>query len=182
MLEKMNKVLSVDKEARQIKVQAQMTLKGFYDTADAAHLSIPVEALPWWQGLTLGGVFATSSHGTGNNATHMIVSACAARHSMPPSLTLSCMATHTPPWKISSSRQWWWWCGVLTPRQKRPQQPTCTVLLAWPPEHTCCPSLAVLPACSATGLSTSPGLTRAATSTSARRAVRRRLRCVEAWA
>lgn len=109
MLEKMNKVLSVDKEAKQIKVQAQMTLKGFYDTADAAHLSIPVEALPWWQGLTLGGVFATSSHGTGNNATHMIVSDCAARHSMhlglPPSLTLSCMATHTctPPWQSSSS-------------------------------------------------------------------------------
>jgi FAD/FMN-containing dehydrogenase len=75
MLEKMNKVLSVDKESKQIKVQAQMTLKGFYETADAAHLSIPVEALPWWQGLTLGGVFATSSHGTGNNATHMIVSA-----------------------------------------------------------------------------------------------------------
>jgi FAD/FMN-containing dehydrogenase len=74
MLEKMNKVLGVDKEKKQMKVQAQMTLKNLYDAADAANLSTPRSALPWWQGLTLGGVFATSSHGTGNNVTHMIVS------------------------------------------------------------------------------------------------------------
>lgn len=74
MLENMNKVLGVDTEKKQIKVQAQMTLKGLYDAADAAHLSTPRSALPWWQGLTLGGVFSTSSHGTGNNVTHMIVS------------------------------------------------------------------------------------------------------------
>jgi len=74
MLEKMNKVLGVDKEKKQMKVQAQMTLKNLYDAADAAQLSTPRSALPWWQGLTLGGVFSTSSHGTGNNVTHMIVS------------------------------------------------------------------------------------------------------------
>lgn len=74
MLEKMNKVLAVDQAKKQIKVQAQMTLKGLYDAADANNLSTPRSALPWWQGLTLGGVFATSSHGTGNNVTHMIVS------------------------------------------------------------------------------------------------------------
>jgi FAD/FMN-containing dehydrogenase len=79
MLEKMNKVLAVDKEKKQIKVQAQMTLKTLYEAADAAHLSIPRESLPWWQGLTLGGVFATSSHGTGNNVTHMIVSTTGCR-------------------------------------------------------------------------------------------------------
>lgn len=70
----MNKVLAVNKEAKQLKVQAQMTLKNLYDAADAAGLSTPRSALPWWQGLTLGGVFSTASHGTGNNATHMIVS------------------------------------------------------------------------------------------------------------
>lgn len=74
MLEKMNKVLSIDQASKQIKVQAQMTLKNLYDAADAAHLSTPRFGLPWWQGLTLGGVFATSSHGSGNNVTHMIVS------------------------------------------------------------------------------------------------------------
>lgn len=74
MLEKMNKVLAVDQASKQIKVQAQMTLKNLYDAADANGLSTPRSALPWWQGLTLGGVFATSSHGTGNNVTHMIVS------------------------------------------------------------------------------------------------------------
>ena len=79
MLEKMNKVLLVDKEKKQMKVQAQMTLKNLYDAADANSLSTPRSALPWWQGLTLGGVFATASHGTGNNVTHMIVSNAAGR-------------------------------------------------------------------------------------------------------
>jgi FAD/FMN-containing dehydrogenase len=74
MLENLNKVLAVDTEKKQLKVQAQMTLKNLYDAADAAGLSTPRSALPWWQGLTLGGVFATASHGTGNNATHTIVS------------------------------------------------------------------------------------------------------------
>jgi FAD/FMN-containing dehydrogenase len=74
MLEKMNKVLAVDQATKKIKVQAQMTLKQLYEAADANNLSTPRSALPWWQGLTLGGVFSTSSHGTGNNVTHMIVS------------------------------------------------------------------------------------------------------------
>jgi FAD/FMN-containing dehydrogenase len=74
MLEKMNKVLGVDKEKQQLRVQGQMTLKEFYTAADEAHLSVPRFGLPWWQGLTLGGVFSTASHGSGNNVTHMIVS------------------------------------------------------------------------------------------------------------
>ncbi|WIA15659.1 hypothetical protein OEZ85_002285 [Tetradesmus obliquus] len=72
MLEKMDKVLAVDKEKQQLRVQGQMTLKGFYEAADAAGLSVPRFGLPWWQGLTLGGVFSTASHGSGNNVTHMI--------------------------------------------------------------------------------------------------------------
>jgi FAD/FMN-containing dehydrogenase len=75
MMDKMTKVLSVDKGKKQLRVQAQMNLKDLYATADANDMSTPRSALPWWQGLTLAGVFATSSHGTGNNATSMIVSA-----------------------------------------------------------------------------------------------------------
>jgi FAD/FMN-containing dehydrogenase len=77
MLEKMNKVLAVDKQKQQLRVQGQMTLKEFYTAADAAQLSVPRFGLPWWQGLTLGGVFSTASHGSGNNVTHMIVSTLA---------------------------------------------------------------------------------------------------------
>jgi FAD/FMN-containing dehydrogenase len=76
MMDKMTKVLSVDKDKKQLRVQAQMNLKDLYATADANDMSTPRSALPWWQGLTLAGVFATSSHGTGNNATSMIVSVC----------------------------------------------------------------------------------------------------------
>ncbi|WIA11663.1 hypothetical protein OEZ85_011764 [Tetradesmus obliquus] len=72
MMDKMTKVLSVDSAKKQMRVQAQMTLKELYAAADAADMSTPRSALPWWQGLTLAGVFATSSHGTGNNVTSMI--------------------------------------------------------------------------------------------------------------
>lgn len=78
-MDKMTKVLSVDSAKKQMRVQAQMTLKELYAAADAADMSTPRSALPWWQGLTLAGVFATSSHGTGNNVTSMIVSADACR-------------------------------------------------------------------------------------------------------
>lgn len=78
MMDKMINVLSVDKDKKQLRVQAQMHLKDLYATADANDMSTPRSALPWWQGLTLAGVFATSSHGTGNNVTSMIVSACRA--------------------------------------------------------------------------------------------------------
>lgn len=74
----MNKVLNVDKDNKQLKVQGQMKINEFYEAANAARLSVPRESLPWWQGLTLAGVFATASHGTGNNVTHMIVSVAGA--------------------------------------------------------------------------------------------------------
>lgn len=74
MLDKMTKVLAVDHEKKQLRVQAQMRLKELYEAADANQMSTPRSALPWWQGLTLAGVFSTSSHGTGLNTTSMIVS------------------------------------------------------------------------------------------------------------
>jgi len=74
MMDKMTKVLAVDQSNKQMRVQAQMTLKELYAAADANQMSTPRSALPWWQGLTLGGIFSTSSHGTGLNVTSMIVS------------------------------------------------------------------------------------------------------------
>lgn len=73
MMDQMTRVLSVDQGKKQIRVQAQMTLKGLYEAAAANQMSTPRSALPWWQGLTLGGIFSTSSHGTGLNATSMLV-------------------------------------------------------------------------------------------------------------
>ncbi len=73
MMERMNKVLSIDKVTKRMTIQAQATLKDLFSAADAAELSVPRSALPWWQGLTLAGVFSTASHGTGSNATSMIV-------------------------------------------------------------------------------------------------------------
>lgn len=74
LLNKMNKVLAVDRANLQMRVEGQITLKDFYAAATAAGLSIPRESLPWWQGLTLAGVMSTTSHGSGFNRTSMIVS------------------------------------------------------------------------------------------------------------
>lgn len=71
----MDKVLAIDQDKRQMRVQGQITLKDFYAAATAAGLSIPRGSLPWWQGLTLAGIMATTSHGSGLNTTSMIVSA-----------------------------------------------------------------------------------------------------------
>eukprot|EP00878_Enallax_costatus_P025086 GHUV01026807.1.p1 GENE.GHUV01026807.1~~GHUV01026807.1.p1 ORF type:complete len:612 (+),score=124.44 GHUV01026807.1:250-2085(+) len=72
MMDQMNQVLHVDHAKLQLKLQAQMNLKGLIAAADANDMSIPVTAVPWWQRLTLGGIFSTASHGSGNNATSMI--------------------------------------------------------------------------------------------------------------
>lgn len=77
MMDRMVKTLAVDQGTKQLRVQAQMTLKDLYEVADANQMSNPRSALPWWQGLTLAGIFSTSSHGTGLNVTSMIVSAAA---------------------------------------------------------------------------------------------------------
>jgi hypothetical protein len=91
LLQNMNKVLAIDAEKRQMTVQAQMTLKEFYTAATAANLSIPRASLPWWQGLTLAGVMATTSHGTGLNVTSMIVSLGALLR-----LRVCCFRPHCP--------------------------------------------------------------------------------------
>lgn len=67
-------MLAVDKANNRMRVQAQMMTKDLYPAATAAGLSVPRSSLPWWQELTLGGVVATSSNGTGLNVTSMIVS------------------------------------------------------------------------------------------------------------
>lgn len=74
MMDRMRQVLGVNHQKQQLRVQGQMTLKDLYATADANGMSTALSSLPWWQGLTLAGVFATASHGTGNNATSTIVS------------------------------------------------------------------------------------------------------------
>lgn len=73
MMDRMSRLLAVDKANNQISVEAQMTLKELYAAANAHGLSVPRMSLPWWQGLTLAGIHATSAHGSGNNVTSMIV-------------------------------------------------------------------------------------------------------------
>jgi len=73
LLNKMNQVLAVDKEKHQMTVQGQIILKDFFAAATANGMSVPRASLPWWQGLTLAGIMATTSHGSGLNQTSMIV-------------------------------------------------------------------------------------------------------------
>lgn len=73
LMDHMTRVLSVDKAATVMRVQAQIPLRDFYTNATAVGMSPPRSSLPWWQGLTLAGIFASSSHGSGLNTTSMIV-------------------------------------------------------------------------------------------------------------
>lgn len=75
LMDKMTNVLTLDKATHQLKVQAQIPIKGLLEYATANGISPPRSALPWWQGLTLGGIYATQSHGTGLNMTSSLVSA-----------------------------------------------------------------------------------------------------------
>jgi hypothetical protein len=79
LMDKMTKVLSFDTPGNKMRVQAQMPLKQFFQEATKVGLSPPRSSLPWWQGLTLGGIYSTSSHGSGLNTTSMIVSALTGR-------------------------------------------------------------------------------------------------------
>lgn len=72
LMDKMTKVLGHDKATHEVKVQAQIDIKGLLTYANANGISPPRSSLPWWQGLTLAGVYATASHGTGRNTTSMI--------------------------------------------------------------------------------------------------------------
>lgn len=83
LMDDMNKLLSVNKANHQMRVQAQMQLHDLYQAATANEMSIPRSSLPWWQGLTLGGIVSTTSHGSGHNVTSMIVSSCLMRRGGP---------------------------------------------------------------------------------------------------
>lgn len=72
MLNNMTKVLAADHKKNQLTVQAQITLKDLYEAATANNMSIPRSSLPWWQGLTIGGIMSTTSHGSGHNVTSMV--------------------------------------------------------------------------------------------------------------
>jgi len=72
LMDKMTQVLSVDAENHVMSVEAQMSIKDLFAAATANKLSPMRSSLPWWQGLTLGGIFSTSSHGSGLNVTSMM--------------------------------------------------------------------------------------------------------------
>ncbi|KAI8472152.1 MAG: hypothetical protein J3K34DRAFT_415296 [Monoraphidium minutum] len=72
MMDKMTKVLSHDKATNLLRVQAQINIRELLEYGNANGISPPRSSLPWWQGLTLGGIFATASHGSGLHVTSMI--------------------------------------------------------------------------------------------------------------
>jgi FAD/FMN-containing dehydrogenase len=76
LMDKLNKVVSVDPAKSQLKVQAGMDMRGLLDAATAAKMSVPLIALPDYLGLSVGGVIATGATGTGQGTgTSCLVSA-----------------------------------------------------------------------------------------------------------
>ncbi|CAM6121955.1 unnamed protein product [Calypogeia fissa] len=65
LLHRMNSVVEADHESHQLTVEAGMTLHNLADAAVRNGMSIPVGVLPVYGNLTVGGVLATSAHGTG---------------------------------------------------------------------------------------------------------------------
>jgi hypothetical protein len=64
--DKLNRVLAVDKAANTMRVGAGMDLNELTAEATKAGMSVRVGALPYYAGLTLGGVLMTSAHGSGD--------------------------------------------------------------------------------------------------------------------
>ncbi|CAA6667373.1 unnamed protein product [Spirodela intermedia] len=60
--ERLNKVVSVDLSTNQMTFQAGITLRQLLDAAAARGLALPYT--PYWQGVTLGGMLGTGSHGS----------------------------------------------------------------------------------------------------------------------
>lgn len=60
--ERLNKVVGVDLAASRMTFQAGITLRQLLDAAAARGLALP--HTPYWQGITLGGLLATGSHGS----------------------------------------------------------------------------------------------------------------------
>lgn len=59
---RLNRTVRVDAPARLLTVQAGITLKGLIDAAAGLGLAVPYT--PYWQGMTLGGLIGTGSHGS----------------------------------------------------------------------------------------------------------------------
>lgn len=74
LLDNMTRVLSVDKAANQMRVQAGMLITQLLKEATAAGMSVPLGTVPAFGDLTLGGVLVTGAHGTGHQATSSLVS------------------------------------------------------------------------------------------------------------
>lgn len=74
----MNKVLSVDKAAFQMRVQAGMLVTALLQEASAQGMSVPLGSVPAFGDLTLGGVLVTGAHGTGHLTTSCLVRDAAA--------------------------------------------------------------------------------------------------------
>lgn len=70
----MNKLLSVDKAAYQMRVQTGMLVTQLLKEATAAGMSVPLGSVPAFGDLTLGGVLVTGAHGTGHLTTSSLVS------------------------------------------------------------------------------------------------------------
>lgn len=60
--ERLNKVVSVDLTTNRMTFQAGITLRQLLDAAAARGLALPYT--PYWQGVTLGGMLGTGSHGS----------------------------------------------------------------------------------------------------------------------
>ncbi|KIZ02902.1 hypothetical protein MNEG_5061 [Monoraphidium neglectum] len=64
----MKRVLSTNKQLKQMRVGAGMALRDFLPAASRAKLSVPRALLPWWGDLNIGGIVSVAGHGSGQGA------------------------------------------------------------------------------------------------------------------
>lgn len=71
--DKLNSVLSVDSAKHQMRVGPGMDMGRLFKAATANEMSVQLMTLPFYSGLTLGGILATASHGTGDRTASALV-------------------------------------------------------------------------------------------------------------